>query len=94
MPADRTKVVYLGAPLDEFARPRSADEIAGAAELLAAHVRRLADDVGVPRGLSDLGVTEADVHQMAHTALDDACLTTNPREADEADVHQIFMDAL
>lgn len=65
-----------------------------AAELLAAHVRRLADDVGVPRGLGDLGVTEADVHQMAHTALDDACLTTNPREADEADVHQIFMDAL
>jgi glycosyltransferase involved in cell wall biosynthesis len=30
MPADRTKVVYLGAPLDEFARPRSSEEIAGA----------------------------------------------------------------
>jgi glycosyltransferase involved in cell wall biosynthesis len=26
MPADRTRVVYLGAPLDEFARVRSADE--------------------------------------------------------------------
>ncbi len=30
MPADRTHVVYLGAPLDEFARPRQADEIAEA----------------------------------------------------------------
>jgi glycosyltransferase involved in cell wall biosynthesis len=30
MPAERTKVVYLGAPLDEFARARSADEIAAA----------------------------------------------------------------
>jgi len=30
MPAERTKVVYLGAPLDEFARLRSADEIASA----------------------------------------------------------------
>jgi glycosyltransferase involved in cell wall biosynthesis len=30
MPAERTKVVYLGAPLDDFARPRSAEEIAGA----------------------------------------------------------------
>jgi glycosyltransferase involved in cell wall biosynthesis len=30
MPAERTKVVYLGAPLDEFARVRSADEIAAA----------------------------------------------------------------
>ena len=30
MPAERTKVVYLGAPLDEFARPRTAEEIAAA----------------------------------------------------------------
>ena len=30
MPAERTKVVYLGAPLDEFARARSADEVAAA----------------------------------------------------------------
>ena len=30
MPAERTKVVYLGAPLDEFARPRSPQEVADA----------------------------------------------------------------
>jgi glycosyltransferase involved in cell wall biosynthesis len=30
MPAERTKVVYLGAPLDEFARPRSVEEVAAA----------------------------------------------------------------
>ena len=34
MPAERTKVVYLGAPLDEFARPRSADEIAAARQAM------------------------------------------------------------
>jgi len=34
MPAERTKVVYLGAPLDEFARPRSAEEIAGARQAM------------------------------------------------------------
>jgi glycosyltransferase involved in cell wall biosynthesis len=34
MPADRTKVVYLGAPLDEFARVRSTDEIAAARRAL------------------------------------------------------------
>jgi glycosyltransferase involved in cell wall biosynthesis len=34
MPAERTKVVYLGAPLDEFARARSADEIAAARSAL------------------------------------------------------------
>ena len=30
MPAERTKVVYLGSPLDEFARSRTRDEIAAA----------------------------------------------------------------
>ena len=30
MPAERTKTVYLGAPLDEFARPRALEEIAAA----------------------------------------------------------------
>jgi glycosyltransferase involved in cell wall biosynthesis len=30
MPAERTKVVYLGSPLDEFARPRTAEEVASA----------------------------------------------------------------
>jgi glycosyltransferase involved in cell wall biosynthesis len=34
MPADRTKVVYLGAPLDEFARPRTGDEVAAARHML------------------------------------------------------------
>jgi glycosyltransferase involved in cell wall biosynthesis len=30
MPAERTKVIYLGAPLDEFARPRTGEEVAEA----------------------------------------------------------------
>ena len=65
-----------------------------AAEALAAHVRNLADDVGVPRGLRELGVTDADIDTMAHTALDDACLTTNPREASEGQIRQLFREAL
>ncbi|MDT9594149.1 iron-containing alcohol dehydrogenase [Nocardioides zeae] len=65
-----------------------------AAELLAAHVRRLADDVGVPDGLGALGVTAEDVPRLARTTLDDACLTTNPRAASEADVEMLFREAL
>jgi glycosyltransferase involved in cell wall biosynthesis len=34
MPAERTKVVYLGSPLDEFARPRTAEDIAAARSAL------------------------------------------------------------
>lgn len=65
-----------------------------AAELLADHVRQLADDVGVPRGLRALGVTEADVPRLADTTLDDACLTTNPRAATLRDVEKLFLEAL
>ena len=36
LPADKVKVVYLGVPLDEFSRPRTADEIAAARAELGA----------------------------------------------------------
>ncbi len=44
IPADRTHVVYLGAPLDEFARPRSASDIAAARAAL-----------GIPAGAIAVG---------------------------------------
>ncbi|WP_328528036.1 iron-containing alcohol dehydrogenase [Nocardioides sp. NBC_00368] len=65
-----------------------------AAEMLADHVRRLADDVGVPRGLRDLGVTDTDLDTLSVTTLDDACLTTNPRPASRAEIHALFREAL
>ncbi len=65
-----------------------------AAERLAEHVRRLADDVGVPRGLSQLGVREVDIPRMARTTLQDACLATNPRPASQHDVEALFRVAL
>lgn len=65
-----------------------------AAELLADHVRRLADDVGVPRGLRDLGVREEDLDSLSATTLEDACLTTNPRAADQDDIRALFRGAL
>lgn len=44
MPAERTRVVYLGAPLDEFARPRSPEEVAAARASL-----------GIPEGALAIG---------------------------------------
>ncbi len=64
------------------------------AEMLAGWVRALADRVGVPRGLRELGVSEADLPRLARTTLDDACLTTNPRGAGAADVEALFRAAL
>ena len=65
-----------------------------AAELLADHIRRLADDIGVPRGLRELGVSEEDIPRLARTTLDVACLTTNPRLASEQEIAELFRNAL
>ena len=65
-----------------------------AAELLAEHVRELADDVGVPRGLRELGVDESCIARLAMTTLDDACLTTNPRTANSDELVALFRAAL
>jgi len=44
VPADRTHIVYLGAPLDEFARPRTTADVAAARA-----------DMGVPEGAVAIG---------------------------------------
>ncbi|QZT60199.1 iron-containing alcohol dehydrogenase [Mycolicibacterium austroafricanum] len=67
---------------------------AEAALALADRIDRLARDVGVPRGLAELGVTEDDLPRLARTALQDACMSTNPRPADEAQMHALFRAAL
>lgn len=64
------------------------------ADRLAERVRQLADAVGVPRSLSALGMTESDVELLSRNSLDDACITTNPRHSEAADIARIFREAL
>lgn len=77
----------LGVPTERL----SAEDAAFAA---ADCVRALADSVGVPKGLGDLGVTEADIPQLSKNTLGDACLTTNPRDASLDEVSAMFRAAL
>lgn len=61
---------------------------------LADHLQALAHRVGVPRGLADLGVLDTDVPVLARNAMADACITTNPRAADEAQLQALFRAAM
>ncbi|MGU3497710.1 iron-containing alcohol dehydrogenase [Mycobacterium sp. C31M] len=61
---------------------------------LADRLQELAHQVGVPRGLSELGVRDEDVPVLARNAMADACITTNPRAADEAQLRALFRAAL
>lgn len=65
-----------------------------AGDLLAEKVRSTADDLGIPKGLGELGVQESDVDTLAANAMADACLTTNPRPATQADLAALFRAAL
>jgi 1,3-propanediol dehydrogenase len=67
---------------------------AEAAEAAIERVRRLADEIGVPRGLAQLGVHASDFDRFAQGALDDACITTNPRPTTAEDVLALLGEAL
>lgn len=50
--------------------------------------------VGVVDSLASRGVRTADISELAVHALADACLVTNPRRANSADIQSIYGDAL
>lgn len=61
---------------------------------VAEAVERLATEVGLPRGLADLGVSESDLSRLAEFTLADACLSTNPRSASHAQLVELFRSAM
>ncbi|MBF6249983.1 iron-containing alcohol dehydrogenase [Nocardia farcinica] len=89
--ADPTPYVPLASAVGIDVARKPAAEVA---ELLAERIRALADEIGVPRGLAALGVTEADIPTMARTTLNDACLATNPRVPDAESIAELFREAL
>jgi alcohol dehydrogenase len=65
-----------------------------AADVAIEAIQQLSVDVGIPTGLSELGVKEEDLQVMAENAMKDACSLTNPRLATLEDVIQIYKNAM
>ncbi len=59
-----------------------------------AAIRKLSKAIGIPAGLKELGVKEADLPTMAENAKKDACQLTNPRTATLQQVVEIFKAAM
>ncbi len=75
------------------------EDVAGLAPLDAAAkaiaaIRKLSRAIGIPAGLRELGVKEADLPKMAENAKKDACQLTNPRTATLEQVVAIFKAAM
>lgn len=65
-----------------------------AAAVGIAAIRKLSRDIGIPAGLTALGVKETDLRIMAENAMKDACMLTNPRTATLDCVIGIFKAAM
>nr|WP_298281051.1 iron-containing alcohol dehydrogenase [Acidocella sp.] len=65
-----------------------------AAELAIDTIKSLSKAVGIPSGLAELGVKQADHEVMAQNAQKDACMLTNPRKATLKQVIAIFEAAM
>jgi alcohol dehydrogenase len=79
--------VALGESIDGLA------PIDAAAKGIAA-IRKLSKSIGIPAGLKELGVKEADLATMAENAKKDACQLTNPRTATLQQVVEIYKAAM
>ena len=55
-----------------------------------AAIQQLADDVGIPRKLSEIGVQEKDLQFLADSAIADACTPGNPRDVSKEEVIEIY----
>ncbi|HII99613.1 MAG TPA: iron-containing alcohol dehydrogenase [Methanoregula sp.] len=53
-------------------------------------IRTLREALGITTRLSELGVSKADLHELAGKAIHDPCLATNPKKTTVADLEQIY----
>jgi len=65
-----------------------------AAERCLAAIRKLSADIGIPSGLTQLGVQAKDFPTLTANALKDACGATNPVQASPEDITAIFAAAM
>lgn len=61
---------------------------------LIEHILKMKIDLGITRKLQQAGVKNADIPILAKKAHKDACLVTNPREANPRDIEVIYESAL
>ena len=64
------------------------------AEAAIAAIRKLSADIGIPKGVRELGAKEEDIPTLATNALKDVCGLSNPRQADFEEICAIYKAAL
>jgi len=53
-------------------------------------VKKLSEDVGIPKTLKEIGVKEEDLQALAESAMADACTPGNPRDTSVEEILEIY----
>lgn len=53
-------------------------------------VKKLSEDVGIPKTLKEIGVKEEDLQALAESAMADACTPGNPRDTNVEEILEIY----
>ena len=61
---------------------------------LITEIKKLSSEIGIPKGIKELGVKEEDFKILATNALKDACGMTNPKQATLEEIVEIFRKAM
>jgi alcohol dehydrogenase len=69
-------------------------DTAGAGRRGIEAIRALSRSLGIPGGLTEMGVREEDLPLMATNAMKDACALTNPRTATHEEIVEVFRAAM
>jgi alcohol dehydrogenase len=77
----------MGENIDGLSPEEAADKAIGA-------IKKLADEIGIPSGLKELGAREEDFELLAENAMKDHCRLTNPRNFSKEDIIEIYRKAM
>src|SRR5699024_6239942 len=83
----RDIAIFMGKTVDGLS-------VTEAAHLAVDAMRELAEDVGIPSGLAQMGVKEEDFDLMATNALKDGNAFSNPRKGTKQDIIELFRKAM
>nr|WP_281415227.1 iron-containing alcohol dehydrogenase [Geobacter hydrogenophilus] len=91
LPACPERFKHIAWSLGKDVRNTSVEE---GARLAIEGIRELIADIGLAKGLGDMGLREEFIPLLSRNALNDACLVTNPRNATVEDIEMIFRKAM
>jgi alcohol dehydrogenase class IV len=91
MTVARDRLAELAAALGVDTRSLSPD---GAAQAAVAAIEKLNADIGIPKRLSEVGVSAEMIPLMVPKAMEDGCYHCNPRTTTAADMEALYRQAL